>query len=97
MLRPAASFRKPRREELTVLSAFPACTGFTPSGAPIYNSLLSTLNAKTSFATGVGTWVPTGSGQTKDYQFTYTMSNTANDTYQGATASLTFVWEAQNT
>lgn len=79
------------------LPAFPACTGFTPSGAPIYNSLLSTFNAKTTFAAGVGTWTPNGSGQTKDYQFTYTMSSGAGDAYQGASASLTFVWEAQNT
>jgi len=77
--------------------AFPACTSFVAAGAPISNGPLSTFTTNsTSYATGVGTWAPNGAAQTKDYQFTYTLSSAAPDSVQGATASLTLVWEAQN-
>jgi hypothetical protein len=74
------------------------CTGFTISGASIYNGPLSTFGAKTSYATGVGTWAPTGAPpETKTYRFTYTLSASAPDTVQGGTAAIAFTWESQNT
>lgn len=77
--------------------AFPACTSFVAAGAPVYNNLLSSFTTNsTTHATGVGTWAPNGAAQTKDYQFTYTLSAAAPDAVQGATASLTLVWEAQS-
>jgi hypothetical protein len=73
------------------------CGGFT-SASQIYNGTLSAFGGtKTSFATGVGSWSPTGSAsETKVYKFTYTLSTTTPDTAQGGTAALGFTWEAQN-
>ena len=81
-----------------------ACTGYNGSfkgvldDASVYNGTLSAFGGtKTSFATGVGSWSPTGSAsETKVYKFTYTLSTTTPDTAQGGTAALGFTWEAQN-
>jgi hypothetical protein len=73
------------------------CAGFT-SSSQIYNGLLSTFGTtKTSFATGVGTWAPTGSASdTKVYKIGYTVAANTPDTAQGGTVALGFTWEAQN-
>jgi hypothetical protein len=74
------------------------CTGFTIAGAATYNGLLSAFGAKTTYATGVGTWAPTGTPpETRTYRFTYTLSASAPDTVQGGTAAIAFTWESQNT
>jgi hypothetical protein len=66
-------------------------------GAGIGSSLLSTFGtARTNFGNGVGSWNPAGPA-TMDYQFTYSLSAAAPNTAQGGSASVTFVWEAQNT
>ena len=52
---------------------------------------------KTSFATGVSSWAPTGSGsETKAYRITYALSASTPDSAQGGTAALGFTWESQN-
>lgn len=57
----------------------------------------TTLTAfPTTYGGGAGTWAPSGAA-TKDYRFTYTMSAAAPNTVMNSTASVTFVWEAQNT
>jgi len=73
------------------------CTGFT-SGTQIYNGTLAAFGTgKTTYATGVGAWAPTGSAnETKVYKITYTLSPTTPDSSQGGTAALGFTWEAQN-
>lgn len=73
------------------------CAGFT-SGSQIYNGTLAAFGTgKTSFATGVGTWTPTGTAsETKAFKITYTLSASTPDTAQGGTAALGFTWEAQN-
>ena len=51
----------------------------------------------TNFATGVGSWAPTGTAsETRVFQFTYTVSPTAPSTVMGGTAQLGLTWEAQN-
>ena len=77
------------------------CTGFTAaSGADgtLYNDSLATFaTTRTNYATGVGTWKPTGDKpETKTYQITYTVSPDAPASLMGANASLGFTWEAQN-
>lgn len=77
---------------------FGSCTGFTPAstGGSLYSGLLSGFSAS-NFATGLGTWAPTGSGsESRVYRFTYTVSATAPNTVMGGTASLGLAWEAQN-
>ena len=73
-----------------------SCSGFTPS-ATIYTGTLDAFAAAaTSYTTGVGTWAPTGSGQTKTYQLTYLLDPRAPNTVAAGTASLGFTWEARN-
>jgi hypothetical protein len=74
-----------------------SCTNFV-SGSTLYTGTLASFGTtKTSFATGVGTWAPTGSAsETKSYKVTYTLSSTTPDTAQGGTAALGFTWESQN-
>lgn len=76
------------------------CSAFT-NGTTIYNGTLGgavtgfTI-AKTSFATGAGTWTPSGgSGATKSYKFTYSLQDDNNA--QGLDCTVKFTWEAQNT
>lgn len=79
---------------------FGSCTGFTPAATSgnLYTGTVAGFgSASTTFATGVGTWAPTGSGsESRVYRFTYTVSSTAPNTVQGGTAALGFTWEAQN-
>lgn len=79
---------------------FASCTGFTPlaTGASVYSGTLLNFGATaTNFASGLGSWAPTGTApETRTYQFVYTLSATAPDTTQGGTAAIGFTWEVQN-
>jgi hypothetical protein len=80
--------------------SFGSCAGFTPlaGGSSVYSGTVAGFGSSaTSYATGVGTWAPTGTAsETRTYKVVYTLSDTAPDTTQGGTASLGFTWEAQN-
>jgi hypothetical protein len=73
------------------------CNAFT-SSKQIYNGTLAAFGtADTSYATGVGSWTPTGTAsETKVYKFTYTVSPSTPNSAQGGTAAIGFTWEAQN-
>jgi hypothetical protein len=73
-----------------------SCANFTPAGSLVTASLNALGTGATSFATGYGSWVPTGAGQTMDYRFTYTLPSNTGNAAQGASASISFVWEAQS-
>ncbi|ROR90914.1 TasA family protein [Nocardioides aurantiacus] len=81
-----------------------ACAGFVADTAPaatVFNGSLSSFaSGKTDFASGAGTWAPAGvtagNSETKSYRVTYTLSSTANNTYQSGAASIGLTWEAQN-
>ena len=74
-----------------------SCAGFT-GGTSIFSGTLASFGTtKTSYATGVGNWAPTGTGsETKSYRVTYTLRTTTPDTSQGGTAAMGFTWESQN-
>jgi len=74
-----------------------SCTGFT-LGTNIFTGTLASFGTtKTSFATGVGTWAPAGTGSpTKTFRFKYTLSASTPNTAQSGTAGVGFTWEAQN-
>ncbi|MBF4616438.1 hypothetical protein [Curtobacterium sp. VKM Ac-1376] len=77
------------------------CSGFTAasgSEGTLYNdSLASFASTRTNYASGLGTWKPTGDkAETKTFQITYTVSPDAPASLMGATAVLGFTWEAQN-
>ena len=79
---------------------FASCTGFTPlgSGSSVYSGTLAAFAAaSTNFATGQGSWAPTGSGSdTRVFQFVYTLQSATPNSAQGGTAAIGFTWEAQN-
>ena len=73
---------------------FADCTGFTSGGTIFTGTLAGFATGSSSFATGVGTFAPTGSGQSKTYKITYTVQS--DNAAQGTSASATFTWEAQS-
>ncbi|OIH97661.1 hypothetical protein [Curtobacterium sp. MCBA15_001] len=82
---------------------FGSCTGFTPAASPngtitpANTTLASFGSSSTNFATGLGSWAPTGSGsESRVYRVTYTVKSDAPNSVQGGTASLGLTWEAQN-
>jgi len=78
---------------VTASSVAADCTGFS-GGTVVYNGLpLSSL--PTSYALGVGSWVPTGAAtQYAAYKISYVFNpGTAVADVQGKTAGADFVWE----
>ncbi|GAB3300493.1 hypothetical protein EK0264_18955 [Epidermidibacterium keratini] len=67
-------------------------------GETIYSGTAQGLTGSaSSFATGIGTWGTAGTpGESNAYTITYTLAAETPNTAQGGTASLDFVWEAQN-
>jgi hypothetical protein len=76
-----------------VTPAAPDCTGFVADGAATYSGTLGGFGAKTTYAAGVGAWVPTTNAKVRTYRIGYEVLSTAG---QGQTAGLTFVWETQS-
>ena len=80
---------------------FASCTGFTPTGtgSNVYTGTLAAFAAaSTNYASGVGTWAPTGAApETRVFQFQYTINAAAPTGTAGGTASIGFTWEVQNT
>ncbi|HWH97378.1 MAG TPA: hypothetical protein VNS80_03345 [Pseudolysinimonas sp.] len=76
------------------------CTGFVPlvTGSAIYTGSLADFGTTaTNYATGLGSWAPTGTApETRVFRFVYTLDAAAPNTTQGGTAALGFTWEAQN-
>jgi hypothetical protein len=74
-----------------------SCAGFTGASTLFENTLNNFGTSKTSFATGVGTWAPTGTAsETKSYRVTYTLNANTPDSAQGGTAAVGLTWESQN-
>ena len=71
-----------------------SCSGFTESGSG-YDTTLSSF--PTSWGSGALPWNTTGNtaGESRTYRLTYGMSKSAPATTKGGTATVTFVWEAQ--
>jgi Camelysin metallo-endopeptidase len=80
--------------------SFSSCSGFTAlsSGASVYSGTLSGFTGSaTSYASGLGSWSPTGSASdTRTFQVAYTLSSSTPDSAQGGTATFGLTWEAQN-
>jgi len=68
------------------------CTALT-GGSTAYSGSIAGLPS--TYATGVGTWTPTASGDTRVYRFSYLVPSTATVAVQGQTASAGFTWEIQ--
>lgn len=72
------------------------CTNFVEAGADVYSGTLAGFTFD-SFATGRGDWAPAAGLQKRTYRFSYSLPPTADNTVQGGTAAITFLWEVQNT
>jgi len=73
-----------------------SCTGFTVSST-IYSGTLADFAAtKTNYATGVGSWDPFATPQTKVYRFKVTLNAATPNSAQSATASAGFTWEVSS-
>lgn len=76
--------------------AFRDCAGFTKT-AEIYNGTIAAfITGKTSFATGVGSWTPSGPGS-RTYRITYTVDPSAPASVQNTSTNFMIVWVAENT
>ncbi len=73
--------------------SYASCTGFT--GTTLWGPNTANNLTATSWATGLGTWTPNASGQTRTYRFSWSLVD--DDKAEATTANLTFTWEAQNT
>jgi hypothetical protein len=73
---------------------FGSCAGF--SGTPIFSGPLAALAATSdSYASGLGTFAPSGAGSARVYEFTWTLDPATPDGRQGASTAATFTWESQ--
>lgn len=73
--------------------AYGDCTGFSTTATLANNVTLNAFGAHADYSTGVGTWNPSASGQTKTYQFVVTLGTDTPNNAQGADAQATFTWE----
>jgi hypothetical protein len=75
---------------------FSNCSGFT--GATVYSGTLAGFaSTATNYASGVGTWTPTGTPpESRTFQFSWTVDPNTPNSAQGGSAALGFTWEAQN-
>ena len=94
-----AQYLKTTIEESTA-NAAADCTGFT-SPTTVFTGRLDTFLAQTTYATGVGSWSPTGPGQVHSYRVTFQMwgpgTTTGTKAAQNATSTFALAVEAQNT
>jgi hypothetical protein len=72
-----------------------ACTGFVSDGTTASTTM---ANFPITFGTGLLPWKTAGgaAAETKTYRLTYSLAANPPAGNKGATASITFVWEAQN-
>jgi hypothetical protein len=71
---------------------FGDCTGFV-SAETLYSGPVSGLPV--DFATGLGTWQPNTAGDSASYRFVVDFPSNPQDTSEGATATVNFIWEIQ--
>ena len=71
-----------------------SCTGYTATGSA-YNTTMSSF--PTTYGSGALPWTTTGNpaGESRTYQLVYKLGDSAPASVKGASARITFVWEAQ--
>jgi hypothetical protein len=71
------------------------CTGFVSNGSTVSTAMSS---FPTNFGLGILPWNTAGGAvaEPRTYRLTYSMAGNAPASTKGATASITFVWEAKN-
>lgn len=72
------------------------CTGFVSAETVFTGTLEGFLTSAVGFATGLGTWTPTGGAPADTVTYSFVVTLQDNNNAQGLTSSPTFTWEAQN-
>lgn len=77
---------------------FDNCGTFTLEATPLSAVPLSTFyGTNLDYASGVGTWAPTTTPETRTYRITAELLDTVPDSEEGATIDgVTFIWEIQS-
>ena len=85
-------------QEGTSTTGFNDCTGFTATSTIHNQSTLAAFDtAANDYASGVGTWTPSGDGDTQAYRVEVELNaNTPNAEQGAATNGLGFTWEVQS-
>jgi hypothetical protein len=74
-----------------------SCAGFRPGGSAFTGTLAAFATTRTSFATGVSGWAPTGtSSASRTYRFAFTLDPATPNSAQSGTAAAGLTWELQN-
>ena len=79
-------------------TAFGDCGTFALEATPQPATPLSTFyGARTDYATGVGTWTPSATGESRFYRVTAELLESVPDSQEGATLDdVVFTWEIQS-
>jgi hypothetical protein len=72
-----------------------SCAGFTPD-VNDFTGTLAAFATKTSFATGVSSWMPASSSASRTFRIAYSMDAATPNTAQGGSAAVSFTWEGHN-
>jgi hypothetical protein len=73
------------------------CAGYVPGVNSFRGTLAAFAASKTSFATGVGGWAPSGSVPvSKTYRFSFTLDSATPNEVQAGTAAIGLTWEQQD-
>jgi hypothetical protein len=72
---------------------FRTCTGFTPSANVYTGTLAAFATANNSYATGLSTWDPVGSPETRTFRFRISVQD--NAAAEGLTSTFGFSWETR--
>ncbi|NNF09059.1 MAG: hypothetical protein HKN74_02130 [Acidimicrobiia bacterium] len=76
--------------------SFGDCSGFTSSELVYSGTLDGFTGTHTDFATGAGTWAPTGGAPDDDMTYRFVVTLQDDNAAQGLTTTASFTWEAQN-
>ena len=74
---------------------FASCDGFVKTSDLYSGTLANYAATKTNYATGTTDWV-SNKNDSRTYQITYKIKDTAPNTVQGGTSGINFVWELQS-
>ena len=82
--------------EIGTGGSFSSCTGFTPTSTIYTGTVANFSTTYTNFATGLATWSPSSTPDSRTFRFTTTLPSGTVNAAQGLNATATFTWEAQN-
>ena len=85
--------------QVEIGTAGSTCASFTSSSSIVAaGTTLSALEGFTTYANGKDTtWAPQGGTESRAFRFTVTPDSAMPNSVEGASAGVTFIWEADNT